>query len=453
MVNVVELLDLARREDVALIRFEYCDFSGVARTKAVNVSQLRSKLSEGVALTRAQMSINLLEEVIDVEGMAPIGEIRIVPDLDTFSILPWSPRSASILCDQLDHDRKDWGACPRSFLKGAIDKAAEMGLRIEAAFENEYYLAREVDGKFVALDVPNHAPVYSSIGHDFHDYLSIETIEALEAQGMIVEQSINEYGAGQREISIRYSDALRAADNQMKFRDTIRGVALKHDIYASFAPKPFPDQIGSGAHVHFSVWDEAKERNLFYSKDDPKSFSDLGRSFIAGVALHLPALVALTAPSYNSYRRLTPSAWASATNAWGYDNKEAALRVTSPFYGNEERSMNVEFKPSDPSANPYLSLGGLIYAGLDGIERGLTPNPPCVKDPARYAPEELDALGVVSLPSSMEEALNNLEADQYLMSMLGEMRSNAYLKVRRSEAKSFSKEDVDFEIANHFYKF
>src|SRR5882724_2928611 len=138
-----DVVSAALRGGVKLVRFEYCDVSGVARTKAVHLSQLERKLTEGVSLTRAQMAINLLEQLIHVEGMEPVGEIRLVPDPDTFTVLPWAPASGSVLCDQLGHDRADWGACPRSYLKSVVKRASRLGLRVQAAFENEYYLARE----------------------------------------------------------------------------------------------------------------------------------------------------------------------------------------------------------------------------------------------------------------------------------------------------------------------
>jgi glutamine synthetase len=417
------------------------------------VAQLEHKLLEGVSLTRAQMSINLLEQVVHIEGMEPVGEIRLVPDPSTFSVLPWVPASASVMCDQLDHDRVNWGACPRSYLKDVIAHAASLGLTVQATFENEYYLSREQDGRYVPFDFPDHAPVYSSIGHDLNAEIMVEMVDALEAQGMLVEQAINEYGAGQQEISIRHTDALAAADNQMKFRDTVRGVALRHALFASFAPKPYPDQIGSGAHVHFSLWDLEGKHSLLYDKTAERGLSQLGRHFIAGVAQHLPALVALTAPSYNSYHRLLPSAWAAATTAWGFDNKEAALRVASPFYKREEQSYNIEFKTSDGSANPYLSLGALIACGLDGIERGLEPGEPCEHDPVRLSQEELERGNVRSLPTSMGAALDELEKDQFLLDSLGDLLSRCYLAVRRSEDEAFSAQDQEFEIRNHFYRF
>ncbi|WP_375425777.1 glutamine synthetase family protein [uncultured Friedmanniella sp.] len=453
--RVAEVVAAARAADVRLVRFEYCDVSGVAHAKAIHVDQLAHKMVEGVGLTRAQMALNLLEQVVPIEGMEPVGEIRLVPDPTTFTVLPWSPGSASVLCDQLDHDRTDWGACPRSFLRRVVDRAAAMGITVQATFENEYYLGTEIDGRFEPVDAPTHAPVYSAIGHDHLDGLMLETVDALTAQGIVVEQCINEYGPGQREISVRHTDALGAADQQLKFRDTVRGVASRHGILASFAAKPYPDEIGSGAHIHFSLWGRAGEggRSLLYDPAVPGGLSPLGRHFIAGVAEHLPALTALTVPSYNSFRRLVPSAWASSTTAWGYDNREAALRIASPFYRREEASYNIEYKVSDPSANPYLSLGALISCGLDGIQRGLEPGEPSRRDPARLSPEERERGKVRDLPSSMAEALDLLEADAVLVDALGPLLSRCYLAVRRSEHAAFAAADVDFEIRHHYYRF
>lgn len=452
-VNIREVVAAAHEAGVKLIRFEYCDVSGVARTKAVHVAQLEHKLLEGVSLTRAQMSINLLEQMVPIEGFEPVGEIRLVPDPSTFTVLPWASGSASVLCDQLGHDRLNWGACGRSYLKDIIERAAGHGIQVQATFENEWYLARETDGKYIPFDLHDHTPVYSAIGHDLNNDLMIETVNALEAQGIVVEAAINEYGAGQQEISIRHSSALTAADNQMKFRDTVRGVALRRGLLASFAPKPYPDQIGSGAHLHFSLWDLSGTTSLLYDTNAEGGLSKLGRHFIAGVAEHLPALVALTTPSYNSSRRLQPNAWASATTAWGFDNKEAALRVCSPFFQREEQSFNIEFKTSDASANPYLSLGAIIAAGLDGIERELDPGEPSEHDPAYLSEEDLERGKVRPLPTSMAAALDQLEADDFLLGTLGELLTRCYLGVRRSEAEAFAAGDLDFEIRNHFYRF
>src|SRR5215472_16161231 len=161
--NQPEVISKAQSAHIQLVRFLYCDHSDVTRAKVIHVTHLANKLHEGLGLTRAQMAMNLLEQLIDIEGMEPVGEIRIVPDPDTFSRLPWTPGSASLICDQLDHNHLNWGSCPRCFLKEMIARAGLMGIKVEATFENEFYLAREVDGSPIPFD---QAPVYSSIGLD-----------------------------------------------------------------------------------------------------------------------------------------------------------------------------------------------------------------------------------------------------------------------------------------------
>src|SRR5438105_4873078 len=153
---------------------------------------------------------------------------------------------------------------------------------------------------------------------------------------------------------------------QILVRETIRGVAARHGVVASLAPKPWPEGAGNGGHIHFSVWDEGG-RNRFHDASRPDRLSDEARSFIAGVLEHLPGLCGLTAPSYNSYRRIVPQYWAGAFTCWGHDNREAPIRVPSLFWGSEEASTNVELKAADASCNPYLAAGGLIASGLDGL--------------------------------------------------------------------------------------
>jgi len=436
------------KADVQLIRFLYCDLSGVTRAKVVTRGLLADKEREGIGLTRAQMAINLLEELQPIPGMEPVGEVRMMPDPATFTVLPWDPRSGSVLCDLLDQDGKSWGPCPRSFLKSVLRRAERLGISVRVSIENEFYLAREKEGALVPID---HAPVYSSIGLDLSAAVMHDIVDGLEAQGIQVESAINEYGAGQEEIAVAPSSALEAADRQIKVRDTVRGVALSHGYLASFAPKPFPEEIGSGAHIHFSLWEG--ERNLLYDPAAPQLLSRRGRAFVGGILCHLRALTALTCPNYNSYRRLQPHAWASVYTAWGLDNREAALRVSSPFRGREERSFNLELKAADPSANPYLALGGLILSGLDGIEKDTDPGEGVAVDPADLSDAEREARGIRPLPKAMAEALDELEADDVLLPAMGELLARAYLGVRRSEERAFAEHDLDFEIRKSFYRF
>jgi glutamine synthetase len=252
-------------DGIRLVRFLYGDPAGVVRGKQVHAARLSDALTSGLGLTRAQNALNLLDDLVPVDGMEPVGEIRIVPDPGTFTRLPWLDGVASMLCDQVDHDGADWGACPRAFLRRAVDAAAGAGLRVEAAFENEFYLAEATpDGPKPWGD----GPVYSSAGLDRAAAVVNDIVDALSAQGIQVEQAINEYGPGQQEISITRADALAAADRQLRLRDTVRGIAeTRHGLLASFAPKPYAEHVGSGCHLHFSLW--TRDRNAMAPDVDP----------------------------------------------------------------------------------------------------------------------------------------------------------------------------------------
>ena len=190
-----------------------------------------------------------------------------------------------------------------------------------------------------------------------------------------------------------------------------------------------------------------------YDPDDEYGISKLGYHFMAGVLEHLPALLALTCPSYNSYRRLQPHFWSSAFTAWGPDNREGAIRVPSKVNSDPVGATNAELKPADSSSNPYLALGGMLAAGLDGIRRELMPGPPTLVDPGNYSDAERAALGIQPYPATMKEALDNLERDAVLTQALGPLLANAFLAVKRKEWETFSGQDVDFEIKHHFWKF
>jgi glutamine synthetase len=224
-------------------------------------------------------------------------------------------------------------------------------------------------------------------------------------------------------------------------------------MVASLAPKPWLDNAGNGGHIHFSLWEADGSRNRFHDGSAADALSAEARSFIAGVLVHLPGLCGLTAPSFNSYHRIVPQYWAGAFLCWGYDNREAPVRVASTFRGAEEASTNAELKACDASANPYLALGGLLAAGLDGLERGLEPPEPVQVDPATIAEDERARRGIARLPATQAEALDALAADDVLSSALGPVLANAYLAVRRSEWAAYSAGDAAFEQQGHFEKY
>jgi glutamine synthetase len=414
----------------------------------------------GIGHTVAMMAMSMLDHLQPVEGMGPVGEVRIVPDPATFVTLPYAPGAAAMCADLVKPDGQPWEACARTYLKQAIADLAAEGYAMEASFEPEFTLGQRVPDPDGGPDrmVPNDDSLcYSSTGFQLaHDYI-MDVVSALEAQDLPVEHVYPELGHGQQEVVIKHAPALRAADNHLLYRETIRGVAFRRGVWASLAPKPIPDQAGNGTHLHGSLFEvgpdgEVAGRNLFADPRDQYGLSPAGYHFIGGVLAHLPALVALTCGSVNSYRRLAPQMWSSAFNIYGMDNREAAVRICSVLRGDPASSVNLELKPSDSSANPYLSLGAFIHAGLDGIRGKLDPGEAVNVDPASLSDSERARRGIERLPASLGEALDALEADEVLMDALGPLRSRAYLAVKRSEAADFAEHDDAYECFQHFTK-
>jgi glutamine synthetase len=519
----IEIEKAARDADLALVRFLYCDSNSIIRGKNVPAAQLRRRMAGGVGLSRALLAVNSLDQLQPVPEMTPIGEVRLLPDPETFIALPYAPRAGAMICDLVELDGAPWSACARSFLKRVCRQAADQGLEVRASFEMEYTLATTTttadyadyadeagwqsgkvaewqSGKsaFRRLAASRRTPnsefriryrpfddtlCYSSIALQATHAFTLDLMQALEAQGIVVELCHPELSPGQHEVSVRHQSAVRAADDQIRVRETIRAVAANHGLIASFAPKPFAEYIGNGAHIHLSLWDipnsefrTPNSRNLFHDPAAPYGFSAKGLSFLAGVLHHLPGLVALTCASVNSYRRLTPHSLSGAFAVYGYDNREAALRIPSPFRGDGEQSANLEFKAGDATGNPYLALGALLVAGLDGLNRGLDPGPPVNLDPDTLGAEEpahadasdradrADAAsgptaavgavgGIKRLPATLGEALDALTADDVLMDALGDLLSKSYLAIKRSEIAAYSALGDEAEFAGHFYKY
>jgi glutamine synthetase len=445
--------DVARRAEEAglrLVRFLWCGNDGTVRAKSSSVRGLADRIRSGIGVTVAMQAMNGLDLLQPVDGMGPVGEVRLVPDTETFRVLSYAPRTGAMLVDHVTLAGEPAPVDQRAFLKRMEARLAERGASLEVAFENEFSLATQVDGAFVPID---SGLCFSTISATAAQEFVDELYDALELQGIQLEQYYAELGHGQHEISTNHAPALRAADEQLLVRETLRGVAALHGLVASLAPKPWLDNAGNGAHVHFSLWTADGKQNRFYDGSAPDGLSAEARSFLAGVLAHLPGLCGLTAPSFNSYHRIVPQYWAGAFTCWGHDNREAPVRVPSLFRGLEEASANAELKAADASSNPYLAVGGLIAAGLDGLERGLEPPEPVEVDPATIDEGERHARGILPLPATQAEALDALEADELLTDALGPVLSESYLAVRRSEWEAYSAGDEAFEQQGHFLKY
>ncbi len=431
MVNLHELIKSLQASKTRFVRVLWCDNANVIRAKAIHLGALEHH-QHGVGISTAQQALPVMfDSPTPDSGLGPVGEIRLMPDWSSLRQLPYAPGHARVMGDMFC-DGEPWSVCPRNFLRQMIVAASQQGITVQAAFENEFYLVQpSVEGP-----LPSDRTVFASTqAMDRHQTVIDAIADALIAQGIAIEQYYPESGPGQHEISIRYAPVLEAADQQIAFRETIRAIAHQHDLVASFLPKLFPESAGCGCHIHFSLWKDGT--NLLSKPNAPNSLSVLGQQFVAGLLHHLPALMALTTPTPNSYRRLLPHCWSGAFRCWGIDNREAAVRIPSDPAG--LGITHVELKTVDASANPYLALGALIAAGLDGIQQQLELPAQVTIDPGRLSESERQDRGIDRLPTTLEESLNHLKTNPILLGALGPNLAKAYLAVRQVECEALSK--------------
>ena len=425
--------------EVDFTRIIWCDNANIIRGKAVHRSRLPAYLEHGVGISPAQQGVPAsVDAPVEGSGLGPVGEIRLVPDLDTLTVLPYAPGHARVMGDMVK-DGKPWPLCPRDFLKRMAAMASAMDFEVMAAFENEFYLLHLTPGELNPADETLFA---TTLSMDLQRPVIDAIAKALIDQGIIVEQYYPESGHGQQEISMLYDRALTAADQQIAFRETVRAVARQHQLKASFLPKIFADQAGSGCHLHLSLW-----RNGLNLTPDPEGYgqlSPLAKHFMAGILDHLPALMAVTTPSPNSYRRIRPHCWSGAFRCWGYDNREAAIRV--PTHPEGPSPTNFELKTVDAASNPYLALGIVIAAGLDGVRQGLVLPEEVTIDPGIIPEIERLARGIDQLPTVLGKSILHLQRDQVLLDAFGSDLAKAFLAVRRAEWETMKDWSQQMEV-------
>jgi glutamine synthetase len=428
---------------IKFVRILWCDNANVIRAKAAHIDYLEEYIDNGVGITAAQMALPVMyDSVVAETGLGPVGEVRLMPDWSTLTILPFAKGHAQVLSDMvISETGKVWGHCPRGFLRRQVQELEKTGLTLKAVFENEFYLLnRNAEGSLEPAD----DTVFSATGSmNLHCRFINDLADALIAQGLEVEGYYPESGPGQQELNIRCAETMRAADRQIIYRETVRGVASQHGLIASFLPKILEDKAGSGCHLNFSLWRAGE--NISGDPQQATAISPEGSAIIAGILAHLPALCAITIPSKTSYRRIRPHFWAGAFRAWGHQNREAAVRVCKNKQGNS--ASRFEYKTADATANPYIALGALIAAGLDGLHRNLVLPEEVTVDPARIPEEQRRAEGIDLLPQNLGEAINALRNDDVLLSAIGKDLANSYVAVRQNEWDNLKSLNLEEEVA------
>ncbi len=424
-------------EDIKFLRIVWCDNANVIRAKAVHINTIEDS-NYSVGISNAQQGVPVtFDGVIPESGLGPVGEIHLKADISSFTPVPYSKGHGRVMGNMMANG-SPWEYCPRDFLKRMIQKALKMGIEIKGAFENEFYLLNEFDG---VIEPADNSPFASTYSMDKNIEIINEIVDTLVNQGMEVQQYYPEAGPGQNEITIKYADALKACDNQIAYRETVKAIASKNDLIASFLPKIFEEKAGSGCHLHLSLWNN--NENILGDSKNEYGISEVGRHFIAGILNHLPALMAITAPIPNSYRRIKPNYWSGAFKCWGMDNREAAIRGISET---DNIMKHFEFKVLDASSNPYIAFGAIIAAGLHGIKEKIELEEPVQENPGILTDEELKERNIIPLPSKLGNSIMELEKDNIILDAMGYNFSKAYIAVKKAELDALEHLELEEEV-------
>ncbi|HLE82638.1 MAG TPA: glutamine synthetase family protein [Dehalococcoidia bacterium] len=432
------VLRRAKELDVKFIRFWFTDILGSLKSFSITVEELEKALDEGMGFDGSS-----------IEGFARIDEsdMLAVPDPSTFVLLPWRPRErhtvARMFCDILTPDHKPFEGDPRYVLKRNLERAAAMGYNYYVGPELEYFYFKSAEGAPEPLD---HGGYFDLTPLDMASDLRRDTVLTLEEMGIAVEYSHHEVAPSQHEIDLRYTDALTMADNAMTYRLVVKQIALNHDVYATFMPKPLMGENGSGMHVHQSLFSGG--RNAFHDPNGSHFLSETALHFIAGLLKHAPAITAVTSQWVNSYKRLVPGYEAPVYLSWAIKNRSDLIRVPVYKPGKEEAT-RIEYRAADPACNPYLVFSVMLAAGLDGIRNKLEPPAPVEENVFEMSEEERKRRDIGTLPGSLEEAVRLMEESDLVREALGDHVFESFIKNKKIEWDNYRTRVTDYEIKRY----
>lgn len=428
------ILKLVEEQDIEFIRMQFTDVFGQTKNVAITAKQLEKAMNNQITIDGSS-----------IEGFTRIHESDqyLHPDLDTFVILPWRPQHekvARFICDVYNPDGTPFVGDPRHVLKNALAKAYELGYTFNVGPECEFFLF-DTDEKGRPTTKTNDEAGYFDLGPlDHGETIRREVCIALEAMGFEIEASHHEVAAGQHEIDFKYADALTAADNIMTFKQAVKAISQRSGLHATFMPKPIFGINGSGMHTNMSLFKDGK--NVFFDETDARKLSKEAYSFIAGLLEHAKSIVAVTNPLVNSYKRLVPGYEAPVYLAWSASNRSALIRIPAA----RGQSTRVELRCPDPSCNPYLAFAVCLAAGLDGIERGLVPPDEVTANIFSMDKQEREANGIDSLPGTLFEALEFMNADPIVKDTLGDHAYGSFVEGKTHEWDEYRTQVSSWEI-------
>lgn len=431
----------AERERVRFVDLQFTDLIGVVKNVSIPTHQFEDAIDHGKWFDGSS-----------IEGFARIAEsdMYLDPDLSTFAIIPWErgeDTTARVICDVYTPEGEPFPGDPRFVLKRALRAAEELSYVFNTGPELEFFLLR-TGREGEVIPHPHDEGGYFDLSTDLAAHVRKEIVNALEALGITVETSHHEVASGQHEIDFQYKDALKTADNTVTFRYTVKAIARKFGLHATFMPKPFFGINGSGMHTHMSLADISSGHNLFGDPADDYGLSEAAKHFIAGHLRHARGMCAVLAPLVNSYKRLVPGYEAPAYVSWARVNREALVRVPKISRA-KPGSARIELRCPDPSCNPYLAFAVMLRCGLDGVRNRLPVPAPVEENLYEFDAARLARLSVDVLPATLKEALDELERDEVVRDALGPHVYEWFVEAKRLEWDEYRKYVSPWELERY----
>ncbi|NLF46622.1 MAG: type I glutamate--ammonia ligase [Syntrophomonadaceae bacterium] len=436
------ILKMVTEENIRFIRLQFTDIMGVMKNVSITADQLEKALDG-----------ELMFDGSSIEGFVRIEEsdMYLIPDLETFLILPWENRgngkTARLICDIYNSDNKPFAGSPRYALQKCLAEARELGYTMYVGPEPEFFMFQLDEYGQPTLTTNDKASYFDLPPVDKGEHARRDMVETLQGMGFEIEASHHEVAPGQHEIDFKYMEALKAADSIVTFRIVVRTVALEHGLHATFMPKPIYGIAGSGMHLHISLFKDGK--NAFYDEKDPDGLSSTCRHFIAGILKHARAISAITSPTVNSYKRLVPGYEAPVYIAWSHRNRSPLIRIPA----RRGEGSRIEVRSPDPTCNPYLGLAVLLKAGLEGIKNKEEPPAPVEQNIYEMDLGERKINNIHSLPENLYEAVNELAEDQLIQEALGQHIYSRFRLAKIKEWENYSSRVYDWEIDEYLEKF
>ncbi|MFC2289186.1 type I glutamate--ammonia ligase [Treponema lecithinolyticum] len=436
-----KIIQLAKEQNIRFIRLQFTDILGSLKNVAITVSQLEKALNN-----------QCMFDGSSIEGFVRIEEsdMYLRPDITSYVPFPWraAPEGvARMVCDVYNVDGKPFEGCPRRVLRRVLDEAQQMGYTFNVGPECEFFLFCTDDKGKPTLTTFDDAGYFDMGPVDPGEDVRRDIVLNLEQMGFEIEAAHHECAPGQHEIDFKYGGALETADRVMTFKLAVKTIAHKHGLHATFMPKPVFGIAGSGMHVNLSITQNGS--NIFCDEKDVNGLSKQAYAFIAGITAHIKGMTAVLNPLVNSYKRLVPGQEAPVHIAWSAKNRSPLIRIPTA----RGKSTRIELRSPDPSANPYLALAVILAAGLEGIKKGLVPPEPVNGNIYEMSERERKRRKVESLPSSLEEAIAELEKDRFILDVLGSHVSEKYIEAKKLEWAEYKMRVSQWETDHYLMKY